>query len=463
MNPVLHTLPLDWSGESLDNRIPSEWHDLSDQYDLPFRVIVLRHGYFFAESLRIMDGNGYELKKDLDYQTVAFNGEAAEKIAEPVCGVIAITNPHVHYIVRVTAQMLGGPYCSVVPSIAEAAKGLLNTTRKIHWNNITGKPDDFRPNGHLHALWELYGFTPQVLQLKRMTAGFEAIVQKDFDGLQQQFDQEMLGMELLLDEVEAQLTAHIADTVSNPHRDHKSKLIPSLGNVQNQPLAIDSEARLADSSVMNRYATPYSMGVSIKANFWDKFNEHVANVVNPHNVTAAQLNAYTIGEWNNLAQLYVPLHATTRYSNRIYGFTPNEYFVRTRSNNHTNQIYTAFGRVPPVRFSNLSYWPGRDYYLAPDQNWYQISPKFKAFEVLPTKLIPMYGSVVGSYAAAIAVCNASLADWTLYPPGTIALFNMPISRWIGTGNGGDIKTTTQNVAIIVRNAAYQWVTTTGPV
>lgn len=461
MNPVLHTLPLDWSGESPDNRVPGEWHDLADQYDLPFRVITLRHGYFFADSVKIMDGNGYELKKDRDFQCVAFNGDAAEKIAEPVCGVIVIINPAVHYIVKVDAQMLGGEYCSMGRSIAEAATALQNTTRKIHWSNITGKPDDYRPNGHLHALWDLYGFTPQVLQLKRMTKGFELMVQKDFDGLQAQFDQSMLGMENLLDDVEAQLTAHIADVVSNPHRDSKAKLIPSLGNVQNQPVAIESEARLSDTSVMNRYATPWSMAVSINTNFWARFNEHTSNIDNPHNVTAAQLNVYTIGEWNTLSQLYVPLHATTRSSNQIYGMTPSGYYNLIRTGNTVGNIDITASRLNPGRFSSTSYWPGREYFLAPDGGWYSIAAKFKDWEVVPTKVVLMYGSQVGNDQQAVNIANASLQDWSTYPAGTIALFHQRIATYSFTGNGAVIYTTNHGVVSVVRTTGGGWTMATG--
>lgn len=461
MNPVLHTLPLDWSGESIDNRVPGEWHDLADQYDLPFRVVVLRHGYFFSDSLKIIDGQGYNLKKDLDYQCIAFNGDAASKVAKDVCGVIVITNPNVHYILRIDAQMLGGPYCSVAPSIAEAALGLANTTRKIHWNNITGKPDDFRPNGHLHALWELYGFTPQVLQLKRMTAGFEAMVQKDFDGLAVVFDQAMLAMELLLADVDAQLDTHIADKLTNPHRDTKAKMVPSLGNVVNYPVASLAEARLADTSAMNRYATPWSMAVSIQVNFWDKFGEHTSNEINPHNVTAAQINVYTIGQWNNLAVNYVPLHATVRQASAIYGYTPNAYWTRLRTGNSVTEIDVTASRLTPGRFSNTPTFPGRDLFLSPDGNWYSVQDKFKDWEVVPTKIIPMYGSQVGSEQQAINICNATLTDTKLYPPGTIALFHIRVQSHSYTGNGSVLYVTNHGVISIVRLANGAWTVGTG--
>jgi len=381
MNPILHALPLDWSGSSLDNRTKGEQYDLADQNGLPFRVVVLRNGYFFTETMYIIDGVGYELKEGRDYQCIGFLSDAVDKTAKTVCSVIAIINPKVNNIVEVDAQMLGGPYCSVAQSIVEAAKGLQNTTRKIHWNNITGKPDDFRPNGHLHALWELFGFTPQVLQLKRMTSGIERKVQKDYDALMLQFNLDMSEVEKQLTAVDAVLTAHIADVTSNPHRETKQKL--GLGNVPNQPVATVQEAQAPDSTVMNKYATPYSMAVSIKVNFGDKLAEHVANRNNPHRVTAAQLSVYTVAQWNTISAEYVPVGSTVRQSTNIFGMTPTTFYNSARVNNNVANINVNSGRIHPARFSTSGDWPGRDYYLAPSLNWLPIAPKFKQFEVIP--------------------------------------------------------------------------------
>ncbi|QBJ02713.1 virion structural protein [Pseudomonas phage Psa21] len=464
MNPVLYALPLDWKGESPDNRTKGERHDLTDQYDLPFRIVVLRNGYFFTDNLYIIDGKGYVLKEDRDYQCVAFNSDAADKTSKTVCAVIVIINPNVSPIIEVDAQMLGGEYCSVVPSIVEAAKGLMNSTRKIHWNNITGKPDDYRPNGHMHALWELFGFTPQVMQLKRITAGFERSVQKDFDALLVKFDQNMSVVEKLLDAVEQQLTDHIADVVSKPHRETKAQI--GLGLVQDYPVATAQEASAPNASIVNRYATPWSMAVSIRVNFLDKLDEHKANMNNPHNVTASQLNVYTIPQFNTIIQDYVPLHSTVRQSTRIYGQTPLEWYNVARYDNEVRNIDVSAGRVHPSRFSHATGWPGRQYYLTPGLDWYPIAAQFKKFEIISTKIIPMIGSRVSSDGGIVALATSALADPVLYPGGTIMIVNMPYSIDIGTSNGS-IVTTSQNIGMCVRlknadGSAGAWVRGTGP-
>lgn len=456
MNPVLFTLPLDWSGEAPDNRTRGEFVDLADQFDLPFRVFTLRHGYFYTDTMTITDGTGYVLKEGRDYQTVGFSSDATSKSGKVVCSVIAIINPKVNFIVRVDAQMVGGPYCSVAPAIISSAKGLVNSTRKIHWNNINGKPDKFRPNGHLHALWELFGFTPQVVQLKRMTKAFEVSVQKDFDGLQIDFDKAMGDMEGVLADVDKQLKAHIADKSTNPHREKKTNLIPALSNVQNQPVATDAEARLPNATVMNKYATPHSMALAIKANLGDKVSGHASAKGNLHNLTATQLNVYSIQQWNAMAQQYATKGSTLYRTVRIWGQLPTDYYTQIRQGINVNQINVSAGRLSPARISNQANWPSRDLFLAPNAAWYDIRQKFQTFAKPTTKVVPLTGQVFGSVAAGIAFCNATLGNSTTYPPGSVAVFHYQFSVGISTGNGGHT-TITDNVGLCIKNNSNQWV------
>lgn len=467
MNPVLHTLPLDWSGKSPDNRTRGELGNLADQNDLPFRVMTLRHGYFFTESLHIEDESGYVLLEGRDFQCVGFSGEATAQVGTPVCSVIVVINPNVGHTIRVDAQMVGGPYCSVGPAILGAAKGLQNTTRKIHWNNITGKPDKYRPNGHLHALWELFGFTPQVVQLKRMTKAYESIVQRDLDGMKQTFDTQMAAMEATLATVSDQLKEHIADKTSNPHRDTKTKLVPPLTNTPNQPRATDNDARQPNANVMDRYATPRSMHLSIRTNVGDKVDGHANQKGNVHRLTPSQLGVYSIGDFNTLGLKYATKGSTLEKGAAIWGLNASQHYTNQRANNFTTNINVSAGRLSPARFSTSPGWPGREWFLSPNGNWYDIATKWKTFDKVTSRVIPLFGTYFEATSGAAAFklvvdhCNMHFADLNAFPVGSIALAKVGVYRFIATGNGGDIKTTTDNVAIVVR-AAGGWTATQGP-
>lgn len=371
MNPNLHALPLDWTGSSPGNRTRGEYFDLSEQYDLPFRVAVMQNGYFYTEGMSITDSSGYLLTEDKDYKCLGFLSDVVDKTAKPVCSVLVIINPKVKSVFRVDAQMVGGEYCNLTPAIAQAALGLVNTTRKVHWANIIGKPDTFRPNGHLHALWELFGFTPQVLQLKRMVKGFEKSVQKDFDELLAGFDLIMKPYEELILVIENQLLAHIADVTTNPHRNTRAQI--GLTNVMDYPKATVQDASAANADIMNRYATPYSMNVAINVNFMQKLTEHIGNSNNPHRLTASLLNIYTIAEYNSKLPSYVTVGSTMEQSNKVYGKTPQELFAALRANMNAQNLDGSVFRLIPGRYSKQMNLPGKDYYLAADQNWYLIS------------------------------------------------------------------------------------------
>ncbi|MFO5802110.1 hypothetical protein ACLBSQ_33655, partial [Klebsiella pneumoniae] len=66
-----------------------------------------------------------------------------------VCVVIGITEQDVHEDIYIDAQMCGGIYCNLAPSISEHANALLNNTRKPHWSNIIDIPYQSPPISHI--------------------------------------------------------------------------------------------------------------------------------------------------------------------------------------------------------------------------------------------------------------------------------------------------------------------------
>jgi len=94
-----------------------------------------------------------------------------------------------------------------------------------------------------------------------------------------------------------------------------------------------------------------------------------------------------------------------------------------------------------------------------------IAPKFKQFEVIPTKVITMLGSVTGSDAEILALANAALSDPVAFPGGTIMLVRMDYTINIGTSNGSQ-RTVSNNIGMAVRlfngSSAGAWVRSQGP-
>lgn len=441
MNPLLHSMPVDWTGNALSNRTRGEYHNMASLFGLPYRCIALDHGYFYTENLRILDGTGKLLKEDIDYQCVSFNAEVVAKTAKPCCAVIVIINPKVNENLYIDASMVGGPYEIVAPAIVQMSMGLLNNTRKLHWDNITGKPDAFAAAGHFHALWELFGFTPDVTILQRIAAANAANAGKVIDALYADFDLEMKTIEKDLDAVEKTLTSHIADT-NNPHKDTAAKI--GLGNVVNAGTApLDA---LSFRGPTTYYATPASMKQSITADFSNLLKDHVDNRNNPHRNTAAQLQVYTTNEFNLEAGSYVDRGATLTYTSNVWGNTPNGHIPELRYNNHVGNLTS--GMYPKDRFVNAL--PGRAYVMLPYGLW-QYFPDVMARYIRKVGIINYLSGNFTDWTGAMNTANLYLTDLNAYPIGSLLFYHFTHTETSNTNNGTAIAISEQT-GVMTRTA-----------
>lgn len=454
MTPLLHKFPLDWTGTDLRNRTRSEMHDLSALSDLDYRCVVLDHGYFYTNDLYILDEAGRELKETIDYQLIGFNTDVVGKTAKTVVSIIVITNKQVATKIYVDAQMVGGGYEKVGKAIDQMAMGLLNNTRKVHWNNIKGKPDRFPAGGHMHALWELYGFTPTVTVLKRMSVAFGKKTQQVLDGVFKDFDASMKIIEGELAAVEALLTAHIADD-NNPHKDTAAKI--GLGSVLNAATATLSQARLTNGSLLSTYATPWSIGQALDANFTPILQEHIANKSNPHQNSLAQLNMYSVTEFQNKANLYVDQGATMDKSSLVFGQTADGLQPLVQSNNHTNNLIGTYPFNIWSRPYIAGYSPNAQVFK-PDGYWQLISEVITR-EVRPSTVITVMQGEFGSYVQAVQTANAWLVG---YPAGTLCFCHYNINRESYNGNGAIQYARTRNTSILLYTGSG-WTATAGGV
>ncbi|BEG72402.1 hypothetical protein RVBP21_0300 [Pseudomonas phage BRkr] len=462
MNPLLHALPYDGTGTCFNNRTRGEYHNLADQAGLPYRVIVLDKGYFYNNNLHMIDGRGYVLKEKDDFQCTQMHPEITKKTGIPAFAVIVIKNPRVHHEIRVDAQMVGGVYCNLGKAIANQALGLINNTRKIHWNNITGKPDDYKPNGHLHALWELYGFTLQVLLLKRITAAGEKFVKKDMDALFDQYKAELALVGDELTSIEQRLTTHINDR-NNPHKLTAAKV--QLDKVKNAAIATKDQAEAANGDILDRYATPLRAKQSIDKNFLPILQAHVDDRNNPHKETAAKLGTYTVQEHQQVAGNYYNRGETVNSTERIggvkdannnttsNGMTFQELYEFTRQDEILGQLKT--GLLPPQTFASGAIPPANNYaFLVPASadaaSWLHWIDIQTAWIDKPKSVIYAAGSFDPNGANAEAQLNNVLGR--NHPAGTTAIFRYLGGWGIGTGNGA-ITTYINSVGFAVFNTS----------
>jgi hypothetical protein len=351
MTPVIYALPFDPTRLLARNRVLREYHDLSLQAGLTYRTLVLNHGYFYTEHVEVMDSAGFVLTADEDFQCVAISAEGGVETGFEMAAVIVITNPRVTQDVYVNASMVGGKYCDVTPAIADMSAGLLNPTRNPTWRNITGKPDEFEVGGHLHAMWELYGFEGFCTAIDRITIAKLAVSARTYQQVQIEYGAKMDILDDALSLLLLQLAEHLA--AKNPHKVTKTQA--GLSDVQNYSVVTSTEATTKGFTSASRYLTVQRFKQMLDVNAINDINAHINNTNNPHGVTAAQAGTLTTNEAE--VQLSSRLDKTAKAIStyKLQGYDWNNLYNYTRTG--LNGALITQGIVNMRRIV-ASQWPG---------------------------------------------------------------------------------------------------------
>jgi hypothetical protein len=447
MNPLLYSLPLDLTGQARDNHILGEVHNLDHQEVLPFRCVVLNHGYFYTDDLLIQDNTGRELTLETDYQLTGFNKDAVMQSGKSVCSVIVLVNPRVGNTIYVNAHMVGGEYTHLAPTIAEMAKGLLNNTRSVQYHNLEDRPEKFAPNGHLHALWDLYGFETWTLQLQRIVGSLIEKSRQQYVTLQGDFDERMQALNERMVEEMARLARHIANK-ENPHRVNKEQV--QLELVADFPPASEPDARTLGAGVKNRYTTPLRTAQHIEENFGKIFTNHVNARNNPHRLTYTQVGGMSKVKAEEELAGKLGVNDTARSTQRLQNYLYSAIYSNARAN-------LDAAMVTIERFNQARLGDGvadRESILIGNATWVNIRSLFNTYE----KKIGSVLYVQSRYNdpnTAVSNISVTYADNVRYPIGTIVLFKYLYTKYMGTGNGA--YTTQITVFAATMKTASGWV------
>lgn len=428
MTPLLVPLPLDPTGEAPNNRTKGEVHDLAPQNDNPYRIIVMERGYFYTDRLYMLDNRGKTLKEDTDYQCLLMNRDISEKYGKVACAVIVITNPNVADKVYVEAQMVGGIYCRLDRALLEQAGNVIKTAnRKVYWKNIKDKPSDYRPNGHLHALWELFGFTEQTGIVHRMTTAIETIAAKDFQNLLDEWKIAIAPVGSDLGVIEARLTTHI-NNKNDPHDITAVQL--QLDKVFNAGVASQAQAQTASGTILNFYATPLRAAQSIAANFSPSLQSHVTNYNNPHQDTAAKLGTMTVQELTVLANKYYSKGATVDLTTGFMGQSLATFYTNSRAS--IPVINIKRGLLPYQNFIDAG--SNENFVMVPNASggfsWRSIADIFNVYAKKGNQII--YAGTL-PYTTTSATLTSILG--TGHAVNTMAIMRYSTRYEIGTSNG----------------------------
>jgi hypothetical protein len=427
MTPVIYALPFDSTGRLPRNRMLREYHDLSKQAGLTYRTLVLDHGYFYTEHLEIEDSAGYPLVPDEDYQCVGASAAGMKETGFEICSVIVILNPRVTQEVFINASMVGGKYCDVTPAIADMSAGLLNPTRNPTYRNITGKPDTFEVGGHLHAMWELYGFEGMVEAIDRITIAKLSISARTYQDIRLGFDTRMDVLDLEFDTLLLTLQQHMA--ADNPHRVTKTQV--GLSDVVNYPIVSSAEATTRGFNSQQRYLTVQRFKQMIDVNFSTDLTAHIARTDNPHRVTAAQADTYTIPETEAKLLDRLDKTALAFSTYKLEGYDWTALLSNVKSNLNAAQIVS--GRVGTQRLT-LAGGLTSTHALVANNQVIDIAAKITQFAKRGTEITYVQGAYGTNVAATLA---ATFSNTQIWPPGALALVMNYYDGYWGYGNSSE--------------------------
>lgn len=446
MTPVIYSLPFDPQGDNPRNRIVREFHDLTRQVGFPYRVITLDHGYFFSDSVEIQDESGYQLD-EADFQCIAISAEATMETGQEVASVIVIVNPNVGHKVWVNASMVGGTYCNLSPAIAQVSLGLLNPTRNPTWRNVTGKPDKFDVGGHLHAMWELYGFEAFCKALEDIAAIKKKGTAEEYRAIGLAFNRLIDALYGSLDSVDRALTEHIAQP--NPHGTTKTDI--GLGNVVNAGVITATEAAQPDYDSPDRYLTPGHFRTMLNVGFVADMNDHIGNKNNPHNVTAEQIGTRTKGQVDNEFRNKLGKNETAVSTHRVNGMGYSALYTYMVSNQDVSQIKSGTILMDRLTNSNLR---TSDYALVGNNQVVHLADRIKPYIRAGTKIVYLANANGKDISGLLTQTYNSLVT---YPVGTLALVRIRYLYDPGWDNGDWYSYDYWRVRCYIRNAQNSWV------
>jgi len=442
MNPRLHSLPLDLTGSSVNNLVNGELHDVNHLVKQPYRCFVLDHGYFYKDSLIITTAAGRELNEDEDYQLIGTNRDLMLKTGQTICSVVVITNPQIPGILYVTAQMVGGVEGDVSDTIVHTANTVLNTNRSVHWTNIDDKPDAYPASGHLHPLWQLYGFEGFIGSAQRVSSAIVRKADARYQTLKEDFDVGMTRVKAEADLENQKLQAHIRNK-ANPHRVTAKQV--KLEKVKNFGVVTDTEARAKATTLQTKYMTPLGGALLIKSNFGDRLNNHVKDFNNPHKVSPAQVDVHSIQAMNNQLSKKLGINETAVSTNRLNGQLYESIYANIRKNLTADMIQKQ-GLIDGDRIGSGTANAGT--VLTGNGTYRSLTEIFSTY-AKPVSAIHYLLGTYSSAAQAISAIQSAFANNSVYPVGTLVVFTVNQSREVGTGHNG----TTTNTAISLYTAA----------
>ena len=166
MSQITQRFALDETGTNPDNLVSGEVVQLTDRR---YRCAVPRHAPFYVASLRVYDGVTLQPLTASQYSIPMISQEATLRMGQAVADSFIIEDETVASTVKITYQALGGLYQNNIANVVSIFETFLNDNRAIDWvTGVYGKPNEYPPTEHPHAVADLFGFEALTFVLEQI-------------------------------------------------------------------------------------------------------------------------------------------------------------------------------------------------------------------------------------------------------------------------------------------------------
>jgi hypothetical protein len=206
---IVYKYPLDLTGQSPNNLIPSEVHNLALNKN---RAFVCNYGPFYTKSVVIVDvASGKTLVPYTDYLALQLYPDATEQSGLEVCGIILVINPAISNTVQLTCQVVGGQYSDNAYALQQMINDLSLNDQVVQWAQIIGKPSEYPPAPHLHSVDDVYGWEYLASAIDDLRMAILTGNQATIDGLRQSLTSKFLLYQLKLGYVPVKQEASLGE------------------------------------------------------------------------------------------------------------------------------------------------------------------------------------------------------------------------------------------------------------
>ena len=266
MPPVSY--PLDTTGIAPSNLVVGEIHTLTEINDFTYRIIIPTFAPFYLNNLLVEHVSPSNvvttLVVDVDYTICLVYNSASRAIGKMIYGGITINTELINGTIRINYQTLGGEWTADPQYVLEKLAEYVYNPRITIWDVVTDKPNQFPPSPHDNNIDTTYGY--QEL-LDKIDEVITSIIANNTNP--------------------TNLLTHLLD-LANPHSVTKTQV--GLSNVANIGIALDQE--VIDKNTVDKLVTLrqiLTLDLLDQTSLIASIDGHIANVLNPHNVTKTQV------------------------------------------------------------------------------------------------------------------------------------------------------------------------------